>query len=469
MGTTNLDPDLLRRLGPTQSSRWCRRLIRVLGGLALGIAAAGAVLAWKGAGAPDVPQYKTQEAERGNLTVSVTATGTLNALTTVQVGSQVSGTIKALEADFNSPVKKGQLIARIDPDLFETKLAQAQADLQATQAAVLNAQASVARAEADAANARANGVRAEVQVRDARTKRDMRATLFREGGISQEERDTAQATYDAAVASSDAVMASHRSAQAQVDVAQAQLEAARAQVAQKRAALAQAQVDLEHTFIRAPVDGTVVSRNVDVGQTVAASLQAPVLFTLAEDLARMELHVDVDEADVGRVREGQSATFTVDAYPNRTYRARIAQVRYGSKTVSGVVTYETVLSLDNDDLSLRPGMTATAVITVRKVEGCLLVPNAALRIAPTTGEAKPSGDGGGLLRRLLPGPPPMPAKTPADASGEARQPRVWTLRDGDLLAIPVTVGATDGIMTEITSGDVEPGMTLVVDAIGGKQ
>jgi HlyD family secretion protein len=468
MGTMNLDPDLLRTLGPTQSSRWRRRLRRVLGSLALGIAAAGAVLAWKGAGTPEGPQYKTEKAQRGDLNVTVTATGTLNAVITVQVGSQVSGTIKELKADFNSPVKKGQLIARIDPDLFETKLAQAQADLHAAQAAVLNAQASVARAEADAANARANGVRSEVQVRDARTKRDMRATLFREGGISQEERDTAQATYDAAVASSDAAVASHRSAQAQFDAAQAQLEAARAQVAQKRAALAQAQVDVDHTFIRAPVDGTVLSRNVDVGQTVAATLQAPVLFTLAEDLAKMELHVNVDEADVGRVKEGQSATFTVDAHPGRTFQARIAQVRYGSKTVSGVVTYETVLSLDNADLSLRPGMTATAVVTIQKVEDCVLVPNTALRFAPSA-QANTSASGGGLLQKLLPGPPPMPAKTPADANGNARQPRVWTLRDGQLVAIPVTVGATDGIRTEIKGGGVEPGMALVVDAISGNK
>ncbi len=469
MGTTNPASDLLRRLAPTQTSRWRRRLIRVLGSLALGIVAAGAVLAWKGAGTPDVPQYKTQEAQRGNLTVSVTATGTLNALTTVQVGSQVSGTIKELKADFNSPVKKGQLIARIDPDLFETKLAQAQADVQAAQAAVLNAQASVARAEADAANARANGVRAEVQVRDARTKRDIRATLFREGGISQEERDTAQATYDAAVASSDAAVASHRSAQAQVDVAQAQLGAAQAQVTQKRAALAQAQVDVEHTFIRAPVDGTVVSRNVDVGQTVAASLQAPVLFTLAEDLARMELHVDVDEADVGRVKEGQSATFTVDAHPGRTFQARIAQVRYGSKTVSGVVTYETVLSLSNADLSLRPGMTATAVITVQKIENGLVVPNAALRFAPATEQAQKSTTSSGLLQKIIPGPPPAPPKTVADANGDAKQPRVWTVRDSQLVAIPVTVGATDGIRTEIKSGEVEPGMALVVDTMSGSK
>jgi HlyD family secretion protein len=469
MGRQSLDPELLRALGPAQSPRWRRCLNRILGGLALGIVAAGTLLAWKGAGPPDVPQYKTQEAQRGNLTVTVTATGTLNAVITVEVGSQVSGTIKELLADFNSPVKKGQLIARIDPDLFETKRAQARADLQAAQAAVLNAQASVARAEADVSSARANEVRGEVQVRDARTKYNIRATLFREGGISQEERDTAQATYDAAVASSDVAGASRRSAQAQLEAAQAQLEATRAQVAQKQAALAQAQVDVDHTFIRAPVDGTVVSRSVDVGQTVAASLQAPVLFTLAEDLAKMELHVNVDEADVGRVREGQSATFTVDAYPNRTYRARITQVRYVSKTVSGVVTYETVLSLDNTDLSLRPGMTATAVITVQEVENCVVAPNTALRFVPPATQASASSGRGGLLGKILPGPPPMPAKAPADATGEARRPRVWTLRDGQLVAIPVTVGATDGIRTEITAGGIEPGTALVVDAIGASQ
>jgi HlyD family secretion protein len=211
----------------------------------------------------------------------------------------------------------------------------------------------------------------------------------------------------------------------------------------------------------------VLTRAVEPGQTVAASLQAPVLFTLAEDLAQMELHVYVDEADVGKVKDGQPATFTVDAYPNRTFQARIAQVRYGSKTVSGVVTYETVLSLDNADLSLRPGMTATAVITVKKVENGVLVPNAALRFTPPVGEEKASASSGGLLRKILPGPPPMRPKTHGDANGDSKQPRVWTLREGQLVAIPVTTGMTDGIMTEITGGEVEPGMTLVVDTISG--
>ena len=467
MGKVNTEPDLAGMLQGARSSRWRWYLTRILAVLCLGIAARYPIAAWQATRATKAPQYQTQEARQGSLTVTVKATGTLNAVTTVQVGSQVSGTIKELKADFNSPVKRGQVIARIDPDLFETKLAQAQADLQAAEATALNAQASVARAEADVANARANGIRAEVQARDARTKRDMRATLFREGGISQEERDTAQTTFDAAVASSDAAVAAHRSAQAQLEAARAQLEATRAQVAQKRAALAQAQVDLDHTYIRAPVDGIVVSRNVDVGQTVAASLQAPVLFTLAENLAQMELHVDVDEADVGRVKEGQPATFTVDAYPTRTFQARITQVRYGSKTVSGVVTYETVLSLDNADLSLRPGMTATAVITVQEVESGVLVSNAALRFTPPVGGEKASAETGGLLRKILPGPPPMPTKTHGEANGGSKQPRVWTLREGQFVAIPVTTGMTDGIMTEITGGGVTPGMALVVEMMSG--
>ncbi|CBE70239.1 MAG: HlyD family efflux transporter periplasmic adaptor subunit [Candidatus Methylomirabilis oxygeniifera] len=431
------EPDIVRVVGRPRSSRWRYRLIQILVALLLGIAVMYAIAAWQATRATQAPQYQTQEVRRGSLTVTVKATGTLNAVTTVQVGSQVSGIIRELKADFNSPVKKGQLIARIDPDLFETKLAQVQADLQAAQAAV-------ARAEADVVNA-------DVQVRDARVKRDSRVQLFQEGGISREERDTAQTTHDATVASRRA--------------AQAQFEAARAQVDQKRAAVAQAQVDLDHTSIRAPVAGTVVSRNVDVGQTVAATLQAPVLFTLAENLAKMELHVDVDEADVGRVRAGQPATFTVDAFPDRTFLARITQVRYGAKTVSGVVTYETVLTLDNSDLSLRPGMTATAVITVQKVENAVLVPNAALRFSPQAGQQQAPTSGGGLLRKILPGPPPMPPKTRGDATGDSKRPQVWMLRDGQLVAIPVTTGVTDGIMTEITGGEIEPGMPLAVDAM----
>lgn len=245
--------------------------------------------------------------------------------------------------------------------------------------------------------------------------------------------------------------------------------AAAAAVAQAKATLDANETDLGKAVIRSPINGVVLTRSVEPGQTVAASLSAPTLFTLAEDLAQMELHVYVDEADVGRVKEGQAATFTVDAHPGRTFHARIAQVRFGSKTVSGVVTYETVLSLDNADLSLRPGMTATAVVTVQKLENCVVVPNSALRFAPATGQTQTSTSSGGLLWKILPGPPPTPPKALADANGDAKQSRVWTVRDGQLVAIPVTVGATDGIRTEITGGGVEPGMALVVDTISGNK
>jgi HlyD family secretion protein len=203
---------------------------------------------------------------------------------------------------------------------------------------------------------------------------------------------------------------------------------------------------------------------VEPGQTVAASFQAPVLFTLAEDLTQMELHVDVDEADVGQVTKGQEAVFTVDAHPGRSFPARITQVRYGSQTVNGVVTYKTVLNVDNSDLSLRPGMTATADITVNKVENAILVPNAALRFIPPVKEKEAPSNGSSLLNKLLPRRHRPPSKQRKDSIANKLQ-HVWTLRDGKLLAIAVGIGATDGKMTEVTSGDIEPGMSLVIDTM----
>jgi HlyD family secretion protein len=199
---------------------------------------------------------------------------------------------------------------------------------------------------------------------------------------------------------------------------------------------------------------------------VAASFQAPVLFTLAEDLTQMELHVDVDEADVSQVKEGHAAMFTVDAYPDRTFPARITQVRYGAQTIEGVVTYETVLNVDNSELSLRPGMTATADIIVKKVENAILVPNAALRFTPPIEEKEASSDGSSLVSKIFPRRPPSWSKQPKETTAHNKQQRVWALRDGRLTAIAVTTGATDGRMTEVTSGDIEPGMALVVDTVG---
>jgi len=430
MGTKNQDLDLVRALGPTRSSRWRRYLKGLLGILLLGIAAAGLAVAWKAARTPDAPQSKTEEAQRGNLTVTVTATGTLQPTKSVDVSSELSGIVKSVEVTYNARVKVGQILARLDTSKLEAQVLQSRASLDSARAKLLQVQATLTEARASLAR------------------------LQRARELSGNKLPSQQ-DLDAAVAAQARAVADEASAAAAVSQAKATLEVN--------------ETDLGKAVIRSPINGVVLTRSVEPGQTVAASLSAPVLFTLAEDLAQMELHVYVDEADVGRVHEGQAATFTVDAYPDRTFRARIAQVRYGSKTVSGVVTYETVLSLDNADLSLRPGMTATAVVTVQKVEDCVVVPNTALRFAPPADQASASTSSGGLLRKLLPGPPPMPAKTPADANGDARQPRVWTLRAGQLVAIPVTVGVTDGIRSEIKGGGVKRGMALVVEMSSGNK
>jgi len=236
---------------------------------------------------------------------------------------------------------------------------------------------------------------------------------------------------------------------------------ARAQVNAAEATLTANKTDLSKAVIVSPIDGIVLMRNVEPGQTVAASFQTPVLFTLAEDLRQMELHVDVDEADVGQTLVGQEATFRVDAYPDREFKARITRVNYAPKVVQDVVTYEALLSVDNSDLVLRPGMTATAEITTRVVKKALLVPNGALRFSPPTPEKKSKTS---AVRGLLPGPPRRGLEQrSSDTAPGSKQQRVWVLRDKQPVAIPVTVGATDGLMTEIVTGDIEPGTQVLVD------
>src|SRR6058998_3976436 len=342
------------------------------------------------------PKYRLARVERGPLTAAVSATGTLNAVVIVQVGSQVSGQIKALNVDFNSIVKKNQVIARIDPDIFEAKVQQAQADLDSSRATVLNQEAQVERARADVDNARAALVeakaftaKAQVQSLDAKRDYDRKTELFGRQLIAKSDLDTAQATYDAAVAQLDSTRAREQaltsgiqSALAQLRVAQAMLESARAQVKQKDAALKQAQVDLDHTTILAPVDGIVVSRQVDVGQTVAASLQAPVLFTIAQDLTRMQVETSVDEADIGRVRLDNPATFSVDAFPNETFRGQVTQIRKAAQIVQNVVTYTVVVAVSNPEGKLLPGMTANVKLVVAEKPSVLKVANASLRFRP---------------------------------------------------------------------------------------
>jgi HlyD family secretion protein len=383
-------------------------------------------LVWRGSEESGRIDYQTQRAQRGNLSVTVTATGTLEPTNQVDVGTEVSGTIESVEVDYNDQVKVGQVLAKLDTSQLRAQVLQSKAALESARAKVLEAQATVNETGYELARLK--------QVRE----------LSDHKVPSQHELDAAEAG---------------------LQRAQADEASAKAQVTQAQATLEFNETILSKAIIRSPINGMVLSRNVEPGQTVAASLQAPVLFTLAEDLAQMELHVDVDEADVGQAKKGQEAIFTVDAYPERRFPARVIQVRFGSQTVDGVVTYETVLNVDNSDLSLRPGMTATADITVQKLENALLVPNAALRFTPPVREKEASSSKGSLVSKLLPHPPRRPAKRAEGRTADGRQPRVWMLRDGQLIAIAVTTGATDGAMTEVTSGDVEPGMELVVDTL----
>ncbi|MGH7373703.1 MAG: efflux RND transporter periplasmic adaptor subunit, partial [Candidatus Rokuibacteriota bacterium] len=342
------------------------------------------------------PAFRTAAVTRGPLTAAVSATGTLNAVITVLVGSQISGQVKELHADFNSLVKKGQVIARIDPEIFEAKVHQVSAQVEAARASVLNQQAAVEKTRADLENsraalaaARAQTAKSQVTVVDSKRTLGRNRDLRERGLIAQVDEDTAQAAYDSAMAQIEASKAQEqaqvsavRAAEAQLKVSEAMLKNAMAQVTQNEAALRQAQVDLDRTFIRAPVDGVVVGRSVDVGQTVAASLSAPTLFTIAQDLRHMQVDTNVDEADVGRVKLGQVATFTVDSFPSRTFTGEVVQIRKAPLVVQNVVTYDVVVSAKNPEQRLLPGMTANVRIIIEQKESVLQVPNAALRFRP---------------------------------------------------------------------------------------
>ncbi|MBP7053044.1 MAG: efflux RND transporter periplasmic adaptor subunit [Phycisphaerae bacterium] len=412
--TLGIDPSSARR-------RARRKLWLVVIFLVAVCAAAG--WAWKGGSPSDVPRYETQAVRQGDLTVIVTATGNLEPTVDVNVGSELSGILETVEADYNQRVTVGQVLARLDTTKLQAEVTQSKAALQAAEAKVLQAQATIAETKSKLEQLQ--------RVRE----------LSNNKVPSQADFDAAQANYARALA----------------DEASAQ-----AAVAQAKATLEFSETDLSKAVIKSPINGVVLTRQVEPGQTVAASFQAPVLFQLAEDLTQMELHVDVDEADIGLVKEGQDAEFTVSAYLDRTFQARIVQTRYGSATVDGVVTYETVLKVDNKDLALRPGMTATANITVQKVENALLVPSEALRFSPPAQQQKKSSRG--LVGMLLPGPPRM-TKSEEVVDTNKRQQTVWVLRDGQPVAVPVTVGATDGTMTEIVSGEIQAGMPVIVDTV----
>lgn len=391
-----------------------------------------AIFAWGFSRGKEQVGYRFHEVRRGDLTITVSATGNLQPLNQVDVGSERSGIIRSVEADYNDQVKVGQVLARLDTAMLQAEVRKASAALESTEASVLQAQATLRQAGAELD-----------RMRQAHELTGGRVPSARELDV----------------------------AEAALERARADEAAAHAQVSQARATLESNQTDLSKALILSPINGIVLSRSVEPGQTVAASLQAPILFTLAEDLARMELHVDLDEADVGRVQPGQQATFTVDAYPERVFSAEVVQVRYSAKAEAGVVTYETVLRVDNADLLLRPGMTATADITVNEINDVLLVPNSALRFVPREA-GEETQEKSSVLNKLMPRPPRHAREDSRNgrATGTLRtEQTVWVLRQGSPVPLQVITGATDGIMTEIVKGAVDSGASVITGSMSIKK
>lgn len=398
------------------------------------LAASGLAMAFWGLGnSGGDSSYTTAPVQKGDITQVVSATGTLQAVVTVQVGSQVSGTIARLNADFNSKVKKGEVIAELDQAKFKARVEEERANLAA---------------------ARASLVKAKVTVEDSKRTLARAAELRKRELISQSELDAAQTAHDAAVS---------------------QFEVAKAQVEQAQASLNQASVDLAYTVIRSPVDGIVISRNVDVGQTVAASLQAPTLFTIANDLAKMEVHTNVDEADVGNAWVDQEVIFTVDAHPTRRFRGKVAQVRNAPNVVQNVVTYDAVVGIDNKELLLKPGMTANVEFLVSQKNGVLKIPNVAIRFRPP-GEGleaqQVAGQAGGAAGGTRGGRRTGGERARRAASGggkDGRSVRVYLLKDRQAVPAQLRLGITDGSYTEVLEGEVEEGQPIIIGASGSGQ
>jgi len=396
------------------------------------LAALGILLAWQPwTPAESGPRYRFAKLERGPLSAAVASSGTLSALVTVQVGSQISGQIKEIRVDFNSEVKKDQIIARLDPETFESRVSQAEADLKAAESAAEVARGNLSVRQAEIGKAR-------IALDDARRNLERKRALVKQEFISAAELDTAQAAVDTALEQLNL-------AQADLGVAQAQVNSARAQVAQRQAGLKQARLDLDRTIIRSPVDGVVISRNVDVGQTVAASFQAPVLFTIARDLRQMEVNVAVDEADVGRVKTGQKMRFTVDAFPGERFSGQVTQIRKAPITTNNVVTYSVMARVDNPELMLLPGMTASARILTEERQDALKLPNEALRFRPLQADGTP-----------------VKLEMRGREEGPGIPGRVWLLRQGKPAPVNVRLGVSDGKSTEMLKGDLQVGQEIIL-------
>lgn len=398
---------------------------------------------WFGIKKPDAPQYRTATVEKGHLIASVSATGTLVPVVSVQVGSQVSGQLKEVLVDFNSQVSKNQLIARIDPESFEYRVRQSQADLDAARAQVATQQANIAAQRAALSQV-------EVTLADARRDLERKEQLSDKKFLSPAEVDKARAIVNSLVEQ-------QKSAVAQVDVARANAGNAAAMVKQREAVLSQARVDLERTAIRSPVSGIVIKRTVDKGQTVAASLQAPELFIIAENLADMRVDTAIDESEIGKIKIGQRATFTVDAFAGKTFEGEVRKVRKSAQVVSNVVTYLVDVSAANPDLQLLPGMTANVRIVTETFEDVLKVPNAAIRFRPP----QSSDD---KTTKLSRGDGDKPSR--ALARSDLSSATIYIVKNGELQAIPVKTGTSDGRMVQVTGESIAEGMEVVTGIKG---
>ena len=418
------ETDLSALLDEPASRAWIRRPVLWAGVLLLVLIVAG--LWWWQAGktANAAPSYTTETVARGNLTLTVTANGTLQPTRSINIGSELSGTVRKVNVDVNDRIKKGQVLVELDTAKLRDQILRSRATVAA-------AQARVAQTVATVKEARAGLSRFEEVARLSGGKVPSKAEL-----------DGSRATLARAIADE---------------------ASARASVAEAQATLSTDQINLSKASIVAPADGVVLTRSVDPGNAVAASLQAVTLFTVADDLTQLRLWVYVDEADVGAVKVGQDATFTVSAYPTRKFPARITRVGFGSTITDNVVTYLTYLDVDNADLSLRPGMTATATITATQHRDVLLVPNTALRFSPTAAAADAPAKksvGVSLMPRM---PRSNTRKSAAASASTAAARQVWVLRDGQAVAVAVTPGISDGRMTEITGGGLQPGMQVITD------
>jgi len=441
----------------------------------------------------DKPAYLSGTVDRGDVVLQVACTGSLAAVTTVQVGTQVSGTVAELYADFNSEVKKGQLLAKLDPELFQTQVQQAEANVRTAEASLNDDRASIA-------TAKANLAKANVDMLNMQRKLKIQKELWNQNLIAQDDLDTAQAALDASNAALQA-------AQAQIDSANARYKADEQRLGQAHASLDQAKVNLEHTIITSPIAGTIISRSIDRGQTVAASFSSPTLFTIGEDLTKMQVSTNIDEADMGKINTGMEATFTVDAYPNETFKGRISQVRLAATTVQNVVTYNAMIDVSNPQLKLKPGMTANVKILIDKAENVLEIPNSAMRFKPNltdqemaaafkqAGEEKfysqmtaiaaraaaapASSATGGMQMGFAQGGAGVGNRNPsAGAAGDSRRSSpegksnrdargrriaLWVLgEDKTLRPVVVKLGLTDGVHTEITAAKLKEGDKIVI-------